>query len=183
MDKITAIDGTYPTTVTIESGGNSWRVTIPAGVIQVERTGRWEPEDLARQKPPLFLQCDQRWRNLIYAPGGSLTFCRAGCLVTCVASLAMWAGMVTDPAATAAAEMLGLDLLTVANEGRLVAVVEAAAADQAVNILAAHEAAPAPVIIGNVGEAADMPLVEMVTTAGGRRIVQMPYGEDLPRIC
>ena len=87
-----------------------------------------------------------------------------------------------DPAATVAAEMLGLDLLTVANEGRLVAVVGAAAADQAVNILAAHEAAPAPVIIGNVGEAADMPLVEMVTTAGGRRIVQMPYGEDLPRI-
>jgi len=89
----------------------------------------------------------------------------------------------TDPAATVAAEMLGLDLLNVANEGRLVAVVEAAAAEQAVNILAAHEAAPAPVIIGNVGEATDMPLVEMVTAAGGRRIVQMPYGEDLPRIC
>ena len=89
----------------------------------------------------------------------------------------------TDPAATAAAEMLGLDLLTVANEGRLVAVVEAAAAEQAVNILAAQQAAPAPVIIGNVGEVANMPLVEMVTTAGGRRIVQMPYGEDLPRIC
>ena len=89
----------------------------------------------------------------------------------------------TDPAATVAAEMLGLDLLNVANEGRLVAVVEADAAEQAVSILAAHEAAPAPVIIGNVGEATDMPLVEMVTTAGGRRIVQMPYGEDLPRIC
>jgi len=89
----------------------------------------------------------------------------------------------TDPPATGAAEMLGLDLLNVANEGRLVAVVEAAAAEQAVNILATHEAAPAPVIIGNMGEATDMPLVEMVTAAGGRRIVQMPYGEDLPRIC
>jgi hydrogenase expression/formation protein HypE len=89
----------------------------------------------------------------------------------------------TDPPATAAAEMLGLDLLTVANEGRLVAVAEAAAAEQAVTILAAHEAAPAPAVIGAVGEATEMPLVEMVTAAGGRRIVQMPYGEELPRIC
>ena len=89
----------------------------------------------------------------------------------------------TDPAAAAAAEMLGLDLLTVANEGSLVAVVEAGAAEQAVAILADHEAAPAPVIIGAVGKATEMPLVEMVTTAGGRRIVQMPYGEELPRIC
>ena len=30
---------------------------------------------------------------------------------------------------------------------------------------------------------ADLPLVELLTPAGGRRVVQMPYGEDLPRIC
>jgi len=108
VDKVAAIDGTYPVTIEIESDGTSYRITIPAGVMQVERTGRWKPEEpLPPQKPPLFLQCDERWRNQIYAPGGRLTFCQAGCLVTCVASLAAWAGMVTDPPSTAAA--LGRD--------------------------------------------------------------------------
>lgn len=107
MDKITAIDGTYPVTIDVSSGETSYRITIPAGMMTVERTGRWEPEKPKRQKPPLFLQCDQRWRDKIYAPKGKLTFCQAGCLVTCVASLAAWAGMVTDPPSTAAA--LGRD--------------------------------------------------------------------------
>ncbi len=108
MDKITAIDGTYPVTITVESGGTGYRITIPAGVVTVERTGRWEPEEPPTpDRPPVFLQCDPRWRNKIYAPGGSLSFCRAGCLVTCVASLAAYAGMVTDPPSTAAA--LGRD--------------------------------------------------------------------------
>ena len=85
--------------------------------------------------------------------------------------------------ALAAAEMLGLDLLTVANEGKLVAVVAAAAAEEARAILARHEVARRASVIGTVGEADRMPLVEMVTGIGGRRIVQMPYGEELPRIC
>ena len=89
----------------------------------------------------------------------------------------------SHPTATAAAEMLGLDLLTTANEGRLVAVVAAEAVEQAIATLAGLEAAPAPAVIGSIGESAEMPLVEMVTRAGGRRVVQMPYGEELPRIC
>ena len=90
----------------------------------------------------------------------------------------------TDPTAVAAAEMLGLDLLSAANEGRLVAVVSAGAAERAVAVLAGNnDLAPAPAVIGAVGEADDVPLVEMVTRAGGRRIVQMPYGQELPRIC
>ena len=108
MDKIAAIDGTYPVTIEINSGGNGYIITIPGGVMTVERTGRWEPEEPpAPQKPPLFLQCDERWRNQTYAPQGRLTFCQAGCLVTCVASLAAWAGMITDPPSTA--EALGRD--------------------------------------------------------------------------
>jgi len=85
--------------------------------------------------------------------------------------------------ALAAAELLGLDLLTVANEGKLVAVVAPEAADEARAILAQHEAARQAAVIGVVGERARPPLVEMVTSIGGRRIVQMPYGEELPRIC
>lgn len=85
--------------------------------------------------------------------------------------------------ARAAAEMLGLDLLSTANEGKLVAVVSEAAAAKAVEILTAFDLADRPAVIGQVGPPAGNPLVEMVTPIGGRRVVQMPYGEDLPRIC
>ncbi|MDY6914539.1 MAG: hydrogenase expression/formation protein HypE [Planctomycetota bacterium] len=88
--------------------------------------------------------------------------------------------------ALAAAEMLGLDLLTVANEGKLVAVIDAEAADEAVAILANQEIASRAAVVGTVGQVRqpDAPaLVEMVTRVGGRRVVQMPYGQQLPRIC
>jgi len=85
--------------------------------------------------------------------------------------------------AKAAAEMLGLDLLAAANEGKLVAVVAADAAEDARKILAAHKIAAKAAIIGTVGEWAEGPIVEMVTRVGGRRVIQMPYGEELPRIC
>ncbi len=88
-----------------------------------------------------------------------------------------------DPTARAAAELLGLDLLTVANEGKLVAVVAPAAAAEAVGILAEHPIARSAAVIGQVRAADEIPLVEMLTRAGGRRVIQMPYGEDLPRIC
>jgi len=89
----------------------------------------------------------------------------------------------TNPTAVAAAEMLGLDLLSAANEGKLVAVVAPASADRAVALLAAQPIARHAAVIGRVGAESDYPLVEMLTRAGGRRVVQMPYGEDLPRIC
>ena len=83
----------------------------------------------------------------------------------------------------AAAEMLGLDVLTVANEGKLAAIVSADAADEAVRILRSFPLSRQAVNIGRIVKAQDEPLVEMVTQYGGRRIVQMPYGEELPRIC
>ena len=87
--------------------------------------------------------------------------------------------------ARAAAEMLGLDLLSAANEGKLVAVVAAEAGAPAAAILREHEIARRAAVIGTVvsGEADAVGLVEMVTRVGGRRVVQMPYGEELPRIC
>ncbi|MCY2926670.1 MAG: AIR synthase-related protein [Planctomycetota bacterium] len=85
--------------------------------------------------------------------------------------------------ARAAAEMLGLDLLAAANEGKLVAFVAPEAADEALRILRGHELARQAAIIGEVGPAAPVPMVEMITAIGGCRVVQMPYGEDLPRIC
>lgn len=85
--------------------------------------------------------------------------------------------------ARAAAEMLGLDLLAAANEGKLVAVVARGAGAQAVEVLKRHGIASRAAVIGSIGAASDQPLVELVTAIGGRRVVQMPYGEELPRIC
>jgi len=83
----------------------------------------------------------------------------------------------------AAGEMLGLDLMTVANEGKLVTIVAPDAAEQAVAILRKHAIAREASIIGTIVDTSEHPIVELVTKAGGRRVIQMPYGEQLPRIC
>lgn len=93
------------------------------------------------------------------------------------------AAVPVNPTALAAAEMLGLDLLTVANEGKLVAVVSPEAAAEAVAILRRHPIASRAAVIGTVCGTGVPALVEMVTRLGGRRVIQMPYGEELPRIC
>jgi hydrogenase expression/formation protein HypE len=80
------------------------------------------------------------------------------------------------------AEMLGLDPLTVANEGKLVAVVDAAGADAALAACRSHPLGRNAALAGRFA-AGDPPLAELITEIGGRRIVQRPYGEELPRIC
>jgi hydrogenase expression/formation protein HypE len=86
------------------------------------------------------------------------------------------------PATRHAAEMLGLDPLVVANEGKLVIVCSPAAADAALAACRADPHGRHAALIGTVTTAAP-PLAELITAAGGRRIVQRPYGEELPRIC
>ncbi len=93
------------------------------------------------------------------------------------------AGTPENPAVRAAAEMLGIEPLNAANEGKLVAVVAADAADAAVTVLRRFEIARDAAVIGRVGARGDHPLVEMLTRIGARRIVQRPLGDDLPRIC
>lgn len=85
-------------------------------------------------------------------------------------------------ATRAAAEMLGFDLLTVANEGKFVLVVDAGDAPRCLEILRGHVFGKEASIIGYVVDA-QPPLVELRTIAGGRRVIQRPYGEELPRIC
>jgi hydrogenase expression/formation protein HypE len=81
-----------------------------------------------------------------------------------------------------ACEILGLDPLYVANEGKLVAVVPAAAAESVVTAMRAREEGRAAVVIGRV--VADHPgRVTLRTGLGAERIVDMPVGEQLPRIC
>jgi hydrogenase expression/formation protein HypE len=87
-----------------------------------------------------------------------------------------------SPTARHAAELLGLDPITVANEGVIVCVVAEADAEKALTAMRGRPEGRHGAIIGRVTGAAP-PLVELRTTAGGRRIVQRPYGEELPRIC
>jgi hydrogenase expression/formation protein HypE len=88
-----------------------------------------------------------------------------------------------NPTVQAAADMLGFDVVTVANEGKFIAVVSPQSAEQCLNICRKHPLGKEAAIIGRVVETRDVPLVEMITKIGGRRIVQMPYGRELPRIC
>jgi hydrogenase expression/formation protein HypE len=81
-----------------------------------------------------------------------------------------------------AAEMLGLDPLDVANEGKVVAVVRRESAAAALEVLRAHPLGRDAAIIGSVSEVRDG-TCELCTALGGRRILQKPYGEQLPRIC
>jgi len=83
----------------------------------------------------------------------------------------------------AAADMLGFDILAIANEGKFVAVVGPESAERCLKICRSHPLGQNAAIIGQVVSVRGVPTVEMVTRIGGRRIVQMPYGRELPRIC
>jgi hydrogenase expression/formation protein HypE len=86
------------------------------------------------------------------------------------------------PAVAAACEMLGFDPLTVANEGKLIAFVPLKEAEAALEALRAHPLGREAARIGVVTEDhAGMVLAR--TGIGGRRVLDMPLGELLPRIC
>jgi hydrogenase expression/formation protein HypE len=80
-----------------------------------------------------------------------------------------------------AAEMLGIDPLEVANEGKVVFVVRPTDVVPAMAALRRAGCAAAAVI-GSIDGPRDG-LCELVTKMGGHRIIQKPYGEQLPRIC
>ena len=82
----------------------------------------------------------------------------------------------------AACEMLGLDPLHVANEGRFVAFVAGQDSEHAVNILHHHEVSANAAVIGKVDQHATS-LVTVKSAIGASRILDMPSGEQLPRIC
>jgi len=87
------------------------------------------------------------------------------------------------PVVQAAADMLGFDVLTIANEGKFIAIVSPESVDDCLRICKNHPLGKEAKVIGEVCRSSDVPLVEMITQIGGKRIVQMPYGRELPRIC
>jgi len=82
----------------------------------------------------------------------------------------------------AACEILGLDVLQVANEGRFVIFVASQDAERTLEILRKHEVSAGSAPIGKVTEKAE-PLVLLKSRIGASRILAMPSGEQLPRIC
>jgi hydrogenase expression/formation protein HypE len=86
------------------------------------------------------------------------------------------------PEVNAACEMLGLDPLYIANEGKLVAILPETAAEKVLAAMRGHEYGKDATIIGLVVE--EHPgLVTAKTSIGGMRVVDVPTGELLPRIC
>lgn len=79
-------------------------------------------------------------------------------------------------------ELLGLDPLHLANEGKLVAIVAANASDQVLTAMREHPLGGQAVIVGEVMPATSGRVV-LRTALGTSRIVDMPAGELLPRIC
>lgn len=82
----------------------------------------------------------------------------------------------------AACELLGLDPLYVANEGVFIAVVDPSVADDVVRFLSGFERAAAASFIGQMTDEHTGQVV-IKSRIGGRRVVNMLAGEQLPRIC
>ena len=90
--------------------------------------------------------------------------------------------MPVKPEVAGAAELLGIDPMYVANEGRLVAFVAPDGADAA---LAALRSVPGCEEAAEIGEVRTEPpgMVLVDTAFGGRRVMDLLAGDPLPRIC
>jgi hydrogenase expression/formation protein HypE len=86
------------------------------------------------------------------------------------------------PDVRGACELLGIDPLYVACEGRMVVVVSADVADEALSALRSHPLGAGAALVGRIKD--DPPgLVLLKTAFGGTRIVDLLVGDPLPRIC
>jgi len=87
------------------------------------------------------------------------------------------------PSVMGACDALGLDVLNVANEGKFVVVAPADEAAAALAAMRGHPLGRDAAVIGEVLPAGGGPRVTLRTLIGGERVLELPYGEDLPRIC
>ena len=114
--------------------------------------------------------------------GGVATILNEMAVASGVAAVVDESSVPLRPEVTGACEILGIDPLYVACEGRLVAVVDGARADEALAALQAHPLGTGAAVIGRIKD--DPPgLVLLRTQFGGTRIVDMLVGDPLPRIC
>ncbi len=114
--------------------------------------------------------------------GGVATICNEVAVASGVAVVLDERALPIRPVVNGASELLGIDPLYVACEGRLVAVVAPDAADAALAALRSHPLGDGAAVIGTIKD--DPPgLVLLRTSFGGTRIVDLLVGDPLPRIC
>ena len=100
-----------------------------------------------------------------------------------IALVILVVGLVADLASKAwFAELLGMDPIFVANEGKLLAIIPADQAEAVVDVMRKNELGRETAVIGQV--VAEHPgMVVAKTGIGGTRVISMQIGEQLPRIC
>ena len=114
--------------------------------------------------------------------GGVATICNELALASGVAVVLDEQAIPVRPEVRGASEILGIDPLYVACEGRFVAVVAGDEATVAVEALRSHPEGASAAVIGRIAD--DPPGLVLVTTGfGGMRIIDMLVGDPLPRIC
>ncbi len=114
--------------------------------------------------------------------GGVATVCNELARAAEVAVILNEADLPVRPAVNGACEILGIDPLYVANEGKLVAIVAPEEADAALAAVRAHPLGADAALVGEVRD--DPPGMVVINTGfGGNRIVDMLAGDPLPRIC
>ena len=114
--------------------------------------------------------------------GGVGTVCNELAAEAHVAVVLQEAALPLHRAVVGACDLLGIDPLYVANEGKLVAVVPAAEADAALQALRTHSLGAEAAVIGRIAAEPEH-IVLLETAFGGTRIVDMLVGDPLPRIC
>lgn len=114
--------------------------------------------------------------------GGVATVCNELARDAGVAVVLDEASVPVRPTVEGACDLLGIDPLYVANEGKLVAVVPPDEADNALDAMRRHPLGADAVLVGEVHESPEG-LVVLATTFGGTRIVDVLVGDPLPRIC
>jgi len=87
-----------------------------------------------------------------------------------------------DQGVRSACELLGLDPLLLANEGKFILFAPPQDAENIIQLMQTHEFGRDAHIIGKVHKA-ESPLVRSTTALGGNRIIPWPNGEQMPRIC
>jgi hydrogenase expression/formation protein HypE len=114
--------------------------------------------------------------------GGLGTVCNELARETELAIILDEAALPVHPAVSGACDLLGIDPLYVANEGKLVAVVPAGEVDRALDAMHSHPLGAGAARVGEVGSD-PAGIVVLLTGFGGTRIVDMLVGDPLPRIC
>lgn len=161
-----------------------------AVAVMSERHGLTLPERIVSDCAPL----NRLIRDLLTAVPAAVTMLRdptRGGLATTLNEIAADAGVgivleeqavPVRPEVQAVCEILGFDPLYLANEGKVIVIVEQEYSDQVLTTLRQNNLAAAACVIGTVTEK-PAGQVALKTTIGGLRLVDMLSGEQLPRIC